>query len=131
MIFLDTNILSYYFNGNIKIKNRITEALNKNEMVCLTSINVYEMLKGFRWRGSKRKEELFKEFLKKIAVYTIDDEIINIAAGIYADLRKNGKTVGDADILIAAIVISNKGILISNNIKHYEDIKQLELNNWL
>jgi tRNA(fMet)-specific endonuclease VapC len=64
-------------------------------------------------------------------VYTIDDEIINIAAGIYADLRKNGKTVGDADILIAAIVINNKGILISNNIKHYEDIKQLELNNWL
>jgi hypothetical protein len=36
------------------------EALNKSEMVCLTSINLY----------------------------TIDNEILNIAADIYVDLRK-------------------------------------------
>jgi predicted nucleic acid-binding protein len=35
-----------------------------------------------------------------------------------------------ADIFIAAIVISNNGVLITNNVKHYADIKQLELNNW-
>jgi predicted nucleic acid-binding protein len=130
MTFLDTNILSYYFNGNIKIKEKILESLNKSEQICLTAINVYEILKGFRWRKNKRKEEIFKEFLKKVTVFTIDDESINTASDIYADLRRNGKTVGDADVLIAAIVISNKGILITNNMKHYEDINQLKLDNW-
>jgi tRNA(fMet)-specific endonuclease VapC len=130
MIFLDTNILSYYFNGNIKVKDKIVESLSKKEIICLTAINVYEILKGFRWRENKRKEELFKDFIKKVTVYTVDDEVVNIASDIYADLRKNGKTVGDADILIAAIVISNNGVLITNNVKHYADIKQLELNNW-
>lgn len=130
MTFLDTNILSYYFNGNIKIKEKILGSLNKNEQICLTAINVYEILKGFRWRKNKRKEEIFKEFLTKVTVFTVDDEAINTASDIYADLRRSGKTVGDADILIAAIVISNEGILITNNMKHYEDINQLELDNW-
>jgi tRNA(fMet)-specific endonuclease VapC len=130
MIFLDTNILSYYFNGNIKVKGKIIEALHKDERICLTAINVYEVLKGFKWRKNKKKEELFKEFLKKVTVYTIDDEVINKASAIYADLRRSGKTVGDADILIAAIVTSNNGRLITNNIKHYEDIKHLKLDNW-
>jgi tRNA(fMet)-specific endonuclease VapC len=123
MIFLDTNILSYYFNGNIKVKDKIIESLGKEEKICLTAINVYEILKGFRWRKNKRKEELFDGFLTKVMIFTVDDEVINIASDIYANLRKNGKTIGDADILIAAIVIRNSGILITNNIKHYEDIK--------
>jgi tRNA(fMet)-specific endonuclease VapC len=39
--------------------------------------------------------------------------------------------IGDADILIAAIVIRNEGTLVSNNTKHYEGIKQLKLINWI
>jgi predicted nucleic acid-binding protein len=131
MIFLDTNIISYYFSGNIKIKEKILETLGNNEEICLTVINVYEVLKGFRWRKNKKKENEFKDFLENVTVFTIDDDVINTASDIYADLRKNGKTPGDADILIAAIVIKSKGTLVSNNIKHYKDISQLKLINWL
>jgi tRNA(fMet)-specific endonuclease VapC len=130
MIFLDTNILSYYFNGDMKVKDRIIESLSKDEKICLTVINVYEILKGFRWRKNQRKEDLFKGFLEKVMVFTIDDDVINIASDIYADLRRNGKTVGDADILIAAIVVNNNGMLVTKNIKHYEAIKQLKIDNW-
>jgi tRNA(fMet)-specific endonuclease VapC len=53
------------------------------------------------------------------------------ASNIYAYLRKNGSPCGDADILIAAIVISNDGLLVSNNTKHYISIKNLRLVNWI
>jgi tRNA(fMet)-specific endonuclease VapC len=131
MIFLDTNILSYYFAGNIKIRDKILEAINEGEELCLTSINVYEILKGYRWRKSAAKEKMFKEFLKSINIFSIDDGIIELAASIYAELRENGKTVDDADIIIAAIVISNTGKLVSHNRKHFKDIKKLQLLNWL
>ncbi|MDR1466003.1 MAG: PIN domain-containing protein [Treponema sp.] len=131
MIFLDSDILSYYFSGNIKIQDKIIEIVKNKEQIALTAINVYEMLKGFRWRNNVKKEKIFKEFLETIPVFTIDDNAVLLAADIYADLRKNGKTIGDADILIAAIVISNNGKLISNNTKHYENIKELNLINWL
>ena len=131
MIFLDTNIISYYFNSNEKIKEKLLESIDNDEILCTTVINVYEICKGVKWKNNKNIEERFKDFLKDILVFTIDDEIINIASDIYSDLRKIGKTIGDADILIAAIVIKNDGVLITNNIKHYEDIKNLKLSNWI
>jgi predicted nucleic acid-binding protein len=131
MIFLDTNIISYYFNANIKVKEKILEAIDNNESICTTVINIYEILKGFRWKNNKKKEAQFKEFLEDIVIFTKDDEAINISSDLYSDLRKKGKTIGDADILIAAIVIRNNGILVSNNSKHYEGIEQLRLINWV
>jgi tRNA(fMet)-specific endonuclease VapC len=131
MIFLDTNIISYYFNADNTVKERMLEAIDNDEEICTTVINIYEILKGFRWKNNKRKENQFKEFLEDIGIFTIDDKVINIASDLYAALRKKGKTIGDADIFIAAIVIKNNGTLISNNTKHYEDIEQLNLMNWL
>jgi tRNA(fMet)-specific endonuclease VapC len=131
MIFLDTNIISYYFNADNMVKEKMLEAIDNDEEICTTVINVYEILKGFRWKNSKRKEKQFKEFLEDIDIFTIDDRVINIASDLYAALRKKGETIGDADIFIAAIVIKNNGTLISNNTKHYEDIEQLSLMNWL
>jgi tRNA(fMet)-specific endonuclease VapC len=130
-MFLDTNIISYYFNANIKIKEKILETIDNNENICTTVINIYEILKGFRWKNNKRKENQFMEFLEDVVVFTIDDNVINIASDLYSNLRKKGKTIGDADILIAAIVINNKGTLVSNNTKHYEGIEQLNLVNWI
>jgi tRNA(fMet)-specific endonuclease VapC len=131
MIFLDTNIISCYFNANNKVKEKLMEAIDGDEEICTTVINIYEILKGFRWKNNKRKEKQFREFLEDVVVFSIDDDAINIASDLYAHLRKKGKTVGDADIFIAAIVIKNNGTLISNNTKHYEDIEELSLINWL
>jgi predicted nucleic acid-binding protein len=50
MIFLDSDILSYYFSGNIKKKKKIKESIKNAEKIALTSINIYEILKGFKWR---------------------------------------------------------------------------------
>jgi tRNA(fMet)-specific endonuclease VapC len=131
MIFLDSDIISYYFNANEKIKEKILEIIDDDENICATVINVYEILKGFRWKNNEKKEKQFKEFMEDVTIFTIDNDVIDIAANLYSNLRKSGKTIGDADILIAAIVIKNDGTLVSNNTKHYEGINQLKLINWI
>jgi len=131
MIFLDTDIISYYFNANIKIKEKLLEAIDNNNIICATVINIYEILKGLRWKNNKSKEKQFKFFLEDVIVFSIDDGVIEIASDIYSNLRKKGKTIGDADILIAAIVIKNNGKLVTNNTSHYEDIELLNLINWI
>jgi predicted nucleic acid-binding protein len=74
---------------------------------------------------------LFLATLNNLSVFSFDNTAINIAADIYADLRKSGKTISDADIIIAAIVIGNNGILATNNSKHFSTIKNLTLVNWI
>ena len=131
MIFLDTNIISYYFNANATIRDKILGTIERDGYICTTIINVYEISKGLKWKNSKTKETQFKAFLEDVSVFTLDEDATNIASSIYSDLRKNGKTIDDADILIASIVIKNNGILVSNNTKHYEGITQLRLTNWI
>jgi len=131
MIFLDTDTLSYFLAGNPMIRDKMQDAIDCKHQVCLTCINVYEIIKGLRYRNNKNKEQLFEEFLTNITVFSLEEKVIQIAADIYADLRKKGETIGDADILIAAVVISNDGKLITNNFKHYQNINGLIMENWL
>ena len=131
MIFLDTDILSFFFAGNIKIRDQLGENVEKGEQIAMTSVNVYEVLKGLKHRNNISKEKQFMAFLESIVVFTLDSAAITEAADIYADLRKSGNSIGDADILIAAIVISNNGILVSNNTRHYTHINNLRLINWM
>jgi len=51
------------------------------------------------------------------------------SAEIYADLRKKGKEIGHTDTLIAGIAIANNLQLVTNNTDHFEQIKNLEIDN--
>lgn len=53
------------------------------------------------------------------------------AGEIYADLRKKGELISDADILTAAIVLANDSVLVTNNVDHFKRIKDLKIENWL
>ncbi|MCL1858688.1 MAG: type II toxin-antitoxin system VapC family toxin [Oscillospiraceae bacterium] len=130
MIFLDTDILSYFLTGNPIICDKIQEEVDNQHQICLTCVNVYEVVKGLKYRGNKNKEQDFFKFLTNIKVFYLEEVSIQKAADIYATLRKKGVTIGDADILIASIVISNGGKFITNNSKHYSNINGLIMENW-
>jgi predicted nucleic acid-binding protein len=131
MIFLDTDILSYFLRGDDVITSNVSQIIERGEEIGLTTINAYEILKGFRYKNNKKKETLFLEILNNLSVFSFDNISINIAADIYASLRKSGQTISDADVIIAAIVIGNNGILVTNNNKHFRNIKNLKLVNWI
>ena len=131
MIFLDTDIISFYIKGMPEIYDKINEAFDNNDTICTTLINKYEKIKGFRWKENRKKEVHYMNFFNHLIVLPINETVVNIAANIYANLRRNGKIVGDLDILIAAIVIVNNGTLVTNNTKHFENIEQLRVVNWL
>lgn len=57
-------------------------------------------------------------------------DVILKAADIYASLKEQGTLISDADILVAAIAITNNVVLITNNTAHFSKIKGLQLDNW-
>ena len=50
---------------------------------------------------------------------------------IQGELRREGKPTGEIDALIAAVARSRLDTLVTNNIRHFKNIKGLKLENWL
>ena len=62
-IFFDTDILSYFLAGNTVIRDKLAEAINSGHRICLTDINVYEIIKGLKYKENKNKEQDFNKLL--------------------------------------------------------------------
>ncbi len=98
----DTNIFSYYIKGNDKIKNLLeAEILSKNEFI-INPITYYEIKRGLIVNDSMKKSVKFNELCNIFGILELSNNVLDDAAYIYADLRKKGKIIEDADILIAA-----------------------------
>jgi tRNA(fMet)-specific endonuclease VapC len=50
---------------------------------------------------------------------------------IQAELRRIGRPTGELDAMIAAVARSRGDILVTDNIRHFENITKLQLENWL
>ena len=53
----------------------------------------------------------------------------NLLADIRNDIEKS-EVIGPNDMLIASIVKFHEGILVTNNVKKFERIKGLKIENW-
>lgn len=58
-------------------------------------------------------------------------EAARLGGEIYATLKKQGKLINEADILIASIVKANNAVLVTNDEEHFSRVKELKIENWL
>ena len=130
-ILLDTDIISYFFRGAPSVKEKVEHHLRSGERLNLSVITYYEVCNGLYYKDAKKQLERFKEFASYCTIIPLVPEVADIAAKIFSNLRKSGKTVGHTDILIAGTAIYYNLQLITNNIKHYQDINGLDLDNWV
>jgi predicted nucleic acid-binding protein len=80
----------------------------------------YEVYRGLLHLDA-RKQLTF--FLNLAATLTWDDLTQvdwETAAHLWADLRRNGRLVGDADILIGAYAMRHGAVVVTRNTRHFE-----------
>jgi tRNA(fMet)-specific endonuclease VapC len=127
----DTNIITAYFKKHPKIVPKMQVYQKKFGRLKLNVISYYELLRGYKDLGSAKKLQLFREFSKKCEILDINLTVIEKASDIYVQLKREGRLIEDADILIAAIAIVNNLILVTDNVKHFSRIGDLEVENWI
>ena len=127
---LDTDILIEYFRGSEPIKRKI-ENLGEEDSIALTWLTFYEFFKGI-FVSEKLGEEKFLKGLSKTCIsLEASYEAAKIGGEIYATLKKKGKLINDADILIASIVKAHKAVLVTNNEGRFSRVEGLQIDNWL
>ncbi len=127
---LDTDIVIEALRGNDKVMRKMND-LPIETSICVTGLTVYELYKGVFSIGERRREQEVEEFIDQAEVLQLDAYIEKKAGEIYADLRKKGELISDADILIAATVLANDSVLVTNNTDHFRRVKNLKIENWL
>lgn len=127
---LDTNIVIYV------LKRRPAEVLavfNTNaSRMAISSITLSELMYGAeKSQNINRNLEAIEEFVSHLDVLPYDAKASQHYGQIKATLERKGEISGENDIHIAAHAISQGLILVSNNLKEFNRVPNLALENWV
>lgn len=127
---LDTNICIYLIKKKPPL---VLQRLQKARIsdVCISSITLSELEYGVE--KSERRDQnkaALAEFMAPMEVSPYDD----IAASHYGKIRtvleQKGKVLGPLDMLIAAHALALKRTLVTNNLREFQRIVGLNVENW-
>ena len=127
---LDTNIVIYV------IKQRplqVLEVFNKHHgRMAISSITLAELAHGAEKSSDiSRNTAVVEDFVSRLAVLPYDDKAAWHYGNIRAALEKLGQPIGINDLHIAAHARSNGLTLITNNMREFERVPGLLLENWV
>ena len=127
---LDTNIISFILKENPNVLSHVRQELKARNKLIIPPLAYYEVRRGLLSVDTPVLTPAFNRFCAKIPVGKMSNSELDEAARIYAALKKKGRLIEDADILIAAYCIVNGYTLVTNNTKHFENVDNLLREDW-
>lgn len=127
---LDTNIVIY------TMKNRpaeVKEAFNAKEgQLCISSVTFMELIYGAEKSSNPAKNtQSIEAFSARLEVLDYDAAAAQHTGQIRAELARKGRPIGPYDQMIAGHARSSGLILVSNNVREFERVPGLRLENWV
>ena len=126
---IDTDIIIFALRKDKSVLIKFEE--NKNIPISISMITYAELIFGAK-RSQNEQQNMIK--VRHISeLYPIEDlneGVMEVFADIKAKMFNNGIRIEDMDLLIAATAIYNDLTLVTNNVKHFEKIPYLKLENW-
>lgn len=127
---LDTNVWARYLNGRspeIRQKFRDIDLTQ----ICTCSIVKSELAYGaFKSRNPDRTYKKQQELLNLFVSLPFDDSAALVFGRLNAQLEAKGEIIGIKDLQIASIALSQDLILVTHNIREFERIQELSLEDW-
>lgn len=126
---LDTNICIYTIKNN---PAAVREKFQQHQHhMCISSIVLTELLYGAEKSSNPAKSlALIEGMAARLEVLNFDETAAAHAAEIRADLARKGTPIGHYDVLIAGHARSRGLILVSNNLREFDRVAGLRLENW-
>jgi tRNA(fMet)-specific endonuclease VapC len=121
---LDTNICIFHLRGKLN--------LNGRKHCCISEITLFELRFGAENSNNPQKHhESVTNLVKEFTILPIIT-CIDVYIKEKVRLRKIGKPMNDEfDILIGATAIRNNLILVTDNVKHFDNMNGIRVENWM
>ena len=137
MYLLDTDILSWAHAGHQRLVERIRQV--GEEQVATTVITAREILRGrhaFLLTAHDGTQLLQAQRLLSSSEAMLQDiRLIPVDGGAAAEFdkllqHKKAKKIGRGDLLIACIALANRATLVTRNLKDFQQVPGLQVENW-
>ena len=127
---LDTNICKYLIKK--KPENVLTNLQsNMSDGIAISAITLAELMHGVEASACPEKNALaLNQFLSIVEILPFNDEAAVEYGKICATLRRQGTPIGTMDMLIAAHAKAKGLIIVTNNVREFERVDGINLENW-
>lgn len=128
---LDTNICIYIIK---KRPIQVLQALQQYDIgeLCISSITVAELEYGVEKSANPERNRIaLSEFLAPFEILDFDDLAARDFGIIRATLERQGCVIGPFDMQIAAHARANGLIIVTNNVKEFNRVSDLVVENWV
>ena len=127
---LDTNIVSYWMRGDSRVIRKISEKSPSDLSISL--ITYAEICYGIEKSLHRREErrEKLKNIGSLIDIIPMDIQAAHRYAKIRVYLERQGAVISERDVQIASIAQSRDLILVSHNVKEFERVQDLTVEDW-
>jgi tRNA(fMet)-specific endonuclease VapC len=126
---LDTDTFSFVVDGRYPEVRRMVAG--KRSEVSISALTLAEAMFGARKKRSHRLESLIEMFREMFPVVPWTEDAARAYADVRTRLEESGKPIGDMDMLIAASAIAGGFVLVTNNVRHFQRIGGLAVENWV
>lgn len=128
---LDTDICIYILNGPPPaLRDRVLQAAA--EKIHVSTMTEAELYYGALHSSRPQKNrDRIEALLLPLAKLDFDSDAAHSFAEIKENLVKKGALIGVFDMLIAAIARSHNLTLVTNNVKDFERVPNLSIENWI
>ena len=129
MYLLDTNICIAILKGNLTV---VSHFRLKYQESYLSTLVLGELYKGVYCSTQlERNLDTLTRFANQLPIIAFDQQAAIEFGKIQSELRKIGKPTGQLDALIASVARSRQDVLVTDNTRHFENISNLVIENWL
>lgn len=127
---LDTNICIYAMKKKPEqVLRRFREEMD--EGLCISSITLAELEYGMKHSSDPLKnEQALLRFLVPLSILPFGAAAASEYGQLRAYLQSKGIPIGPLDMLIAGHAKAEGLVLVTNNVKEFERVLDLEIENW-
>ncbi len=126
---IDTCTISYYSKDVETVVEKFRQ--NSPQNMAISVISLFEIEHGMLKNPTKQRVRVIQTaFINEVSVMDINAEIAKEAASIHTKLVLAGRSIQLQDIFIAATALAHDLILVTSNLRDFERIDGLKIEDW-
>lgn len=130
MFMLDTDICIYLLKTR---SESLRQKFRVHRELCISAITWAELCYGVEnsppaHRNARRAQ--LGEFVRRLLVLPLEENAGPVYGSVRTQLRRDGAMIGANDLLIAAHALAAGCTLVTNNVREFERVEGLVVENW-